>query len=164
MKHLFAVFLLFFVPFSHSLYAQTSNSSLTITNEENKTITLSINDIKAMPHVTLDVKAHDEKMHSYTGVFLYNLLQKAGVVMGDSAKKKVSGSYVVITAADNYKAVYALSDIDTLQSDKKVLLADGSDGKPLPDNALPYQIIATGEKIHARMIRQVTSIAVHKAL
>ena len=149
--------------FSISLFAQSSPRSLTISNTNNITTLLSAEDIKAMPHTTTTLKAHDEKMHEYSGVTLYSLLQKAGVSLGDSAKKKTAGSYVLITAADNYQAVYALAEVDTIMSDKTIILADAEDGKPLPPNALPYQIIATGEKIHARMIRQVVSIAVRKA-
>ena len=162
MKQIAFIFL-FCIPVFSS-FAQANNASLTLTNDENKTITLSANDIAAMPHITIDIKAHDGNMHSYSGVVLMNLLQKAGVKMGDSAKKNVSSSYVLITATDTYKAVYALSEVDTLQSNKTIILADKTDGKPLPQNALPYQIIATGEKIHARMIRQVVSIEVKRAM
>ncbi len=118
---------------------------------------------KALPHTTLDVKAHDEKVHSYSGIDLPLLLRKAGVSLGDSAKKKTVSKYILITAADNYSVVYALAEIDSVLSQKKMILADEQDGKPLPTNAAPYQIISTGEKIHARMIRQVTSIAVRNA-
>lgn len=145
-------------------FSQSGKAVLNITNEDNKTLSLSADEITAMPHITLDIKAHDGNMHSYSGVLLLSILKQAGVRLGDSAKKSVSGSYVVVTAADKYKAVYALSEIDTLQSTKTVILADKVDRKPLPQNALPYQIIATGEKIHARMIRQVVAIDIKKAM
>ena len=158
-----SLFAFLFCVFAFNSFSQ-ANGSLSISNEEGKTTTFSAEDMAAMPHTSVDIKAHDGSLHSYSGIVLMNLLQKAGVHMGDSAKKNVAGSYVVITAADNYKAVYALAETDTLQSDKTIILADKTDGKPLPQNAQPYQIIATGEKIHARMIRQVISIAVKRAM
>ena len=162
MKHLLFAFL-FCIPVFQS-FSQASNNSINITNEENKTTTLSAEDMAAMPHTSIEVKAHDGNTHSYSGILLMDVLKKAGVKMGDSAKKNVASSYVLITATDKYKAVYALAETDTLQSNKTIILADKTDGKPLPQNALPYQIIATGEKIHARMIRQVASIEVKRAM
>ena len=162
MKQLFFILTLC-TSISHC-FSQADNGALTIINEENKTLVLSMKEVAAMPHISVDVKAHDGNMHSYSGILLMTLLKQAGVRLGDSAKKNVAGSYVVITASDKYKAVYALSEIDTLQSNKTIVLADKTDGKALPQNALPYQIIATGEKIHARMIRQVTSIEVKRAM
>lgn len=69
-----------------------SDASLTITNEENKTTTLSATDMAAMPHVSVEIKAHDGNTHSYSGIVLMNLLQRAGVHMGDSAKKNVAST------------------------------------------------------------------------
>ncbi len=146
-----------------SSYAQNGGSSLSITNASHTTTVLSAGDIKNLPHSTLQVSAHDGKQHTYTGVALSVLLQKAGVQLGDSAKRKTVSSYVLITAADGYTALYALAEVDSVLSDKKIILADADNGQPLPAKALPYQIIATNEKIHARMIRQVVSIEVKKA-
>lgn len=147
-----------------SSYAQNTGTSLTITNADHSTTSLAASDIKNLPHKMLQVTAHDGKQHTYTGVALSVLLQKAGVPMGDSVKKKTVSSYVLITAADNYRVVYALAEVDSVLSDKKIILADADNGQPLPANALPYQIITTNEKIHARMIRQVVSTEVRRAL
>ncbi len=152
-----------FVFLSLTVVAQTAPSVLSLTNANNATTSLTAQDIKAMPHTALQVKTHDGTMHNYNGVLLYALLQKAGVPLGDSAKKKTAASYVLVTAADHYKTVYAMAEVDTLLSNKKIILADEIDGHALPQNALPYQVIATNEKIGARMIRQVVSIAVRQA-
>ncbi len=69
---------------------QASNGFISIINDENKTIAISTEEMAAMPHISIDVKAHDVNMHSYSGVVLMNLLQKAGVKMGDSVKKNVA--------------------------------------------------------------------------
>ncbi len=152
-------FCLFFPVFS---IAQTNATNLIIT-ANNKSVTLSATDITAMPHINLTIKGHDEKMHNYNGVLLSTLLQKAGVQLGNAAKKQTAGSYLFIKATDGYSTVFALAEVDTLFSNKTIILADGQDGKTLPDNAKPFQIIATDERIHARMIRQVKEIEVHNA-
>lgn len=156
----FVYIIVLFCPF-YSL-AQTNATNLTII-ANNKSVTLSATDITAMPHISLTIKGHDEKMHNYSGVLLSALLQKAGVQLGNSAKKQTAGSYLFIKAADGYSTVFALAEVDTLFTNKTIILADEEDGKSLPDNAKPFQIIATDEKIHARMIRQVKEIEVHNA-
>ena len=146
-----------------ALLAQSDNTNLIITNENNKAVTLSSTDIKALPHISLTIKGHDGQMHNYTGVPLSLLLQKASVELGNGAKKQTASSYLFIKAADGYSVVFALAESDTLFTNKTIILADEQDGKALPDNAKPFQIIATDEKIHARMIRQVKEIEVHDA-
>lgn len=157
--HVIVLFCLFFPLVS---LAQTNAANLIIT-ANNKSITLSATDITTMPHIHLTIKGHDEQMHNYNGVLLSTLLQKAGVQLGNAAKKQTAGSYVFIKAADGYNTVFAFAEVDTLFTNKTIILADEQDGKALPDNAKPFQIIATDEKIHARMIRQVKEIEVHDA-
>ncbi|UEG53583.1 molybdopterin-dependent oxidoreductase [Mucilaginibacter daejeonensis] len=107
-------------------------------------------------------KAHDEKVHRYSGVPVANLLAKAGLLLGDTAKRATIKTYVVITAADNYKVIFALPEIDPLFANRTIILADRADKKALPAEDGPFQIIVPGEKKHARWIRQVTSIQVVK--
>lgn len=154
-----SIMVLFCAYFPIASLSQTNAANLLIT-ANNKSITLSATDIKAIPHINLTIKGHDEQMHNYNGVLLSTLLQKAGVQLGNAAKKQTAGSYLFITAADGYSTVFALAEADTLFTNKTIILADEQDGKALPDNAKPFQIIATDEKIHARMIRQVKEIEV----
>ena len=115
-----------------------------------------------MKQVVIMAKAHDEKVHRYSGVPLTDILAKAGLAQGDSAKKRTILTYVEVTAADNYKAIYTLPEIDPLFASRVIILADRADKKPLPAEYGPFQIIVPGEKKHARWMRQVTSIRVVK--
>ena len=164
MKHFLPSFVLaiLFTTYHQPIFAQAKNATIQISGEGEKTITLSIAEIKAMPHTTLSIKGHDEKIHTYSGVMLSVLLNKAGIPMGEAAKKKTVSSYILIKASDEYSTVYALAEADSLFTDKKIILADHQDGKPLSGNNGPFQIISTGEKKHGRMIRQVVSISVGK--
>ena len=140
-----------------TIAANVSAQSVTVSGVP-KPYTLTAEVMKGLKHVQLDAKAHDEKIHHYSGVLLSDILTKADAIMGDGARKKVLTSYVLISAADNYKIIYALPEIDPALMDKTVLLADQVDGKPLSAAVGPYQVIATGEKKHARWIRQVKDI------
>lgn len=147
--------------FSDQCLGQTN--SVNITNTDNKTTTFTLTDLQSFPQTTLNVAGEDGAPHNYTGVDLYALLSKAGVAFGKDARKQTLNSYMLIKAADSYSVIYALTEVDSFFSAKRILLAFTKDDKPLPVNFGPLQIIATSEKRHARLIRQVTDIEIRKA-
>ena len=73
------------------------------------------------------------------------------------------GQFLVVGAADGYRAVYSLTELDPAFSDKTVIIADMKDGKPLDVKNGPWQVIASNEKKHARWVRQVTTLRVELA-
>lgn len=143
-----------------SFNASAQTPSLTISGEGITPVTITKTMFADMKQVVVMAKAHDEKVHRYSGVTLSDILTKAGVALGDSAKKKTITTYIIVTAADNYKAIYTLAEIDPLFANRTVILADRADKKPLPEEYGPFQVIVPGEKKHARWIRQVTGIQV----
>jgi hypothetical protein len=145
-----------FIAYTSTVHAQ----SFTISGDGITSITITKAMFADMKQVVVMAKAHDEKVHRYSGVTIANLLTKAGVILGDSAKHKTVNSYIIVTAADNYKAIYALPEIDPLFANRAIILADRADKKPLPSEDGPFQIIVPGEKKHARWVRQVTGIQV----
>jgi len=54
--------------------------------------------------------------------------------------------YVVVEAADGYRATFALAELDPTFTDRVILLADRRDGKPLSAQSGPLQIVVPGEK------------------
>jgi len=145
-----------------SLSFSTHAQNITISGDGINTVTFTRAMFAELKPVVLMAKAHDEKVHRYTGVALSDVLAKAGIALGDSAKKKTITTYIIVSAADNYKAIYTLPEIDPLFANRVIMLADRVDKKPLPEGYAPYQIIVPGEKKHARWMRQVTSIQVVK--
>ena len=141
-----------------NINAQTTNISISGDGITPLTITKGM--FAEMKQVVIMAKGHDEKVHRYSGVTLADILTKAGVMLGDSAKRKTILTYVVITAADNYKAIYTLPEIDPLFANRSIILANRADKKPLSAEDGSFQIIVPGEKKHARWIRQVTGIQV----
>lgn len=135
-------------------------SGITITGDDITPTTITKSMFTDMKQVIIMAKGHDDKVHRYSGVTFSDILAKAGVMLGDSAKRKTILSYVIVTAADNYKAIYTLSEIDPLFANRSIILADRADKKPLPAEDGPFQIIVPGEKKHGRWVRQVTGIQV----
>ncbi|QJD95601.1 molybdopterin-dependent oxidoreductase [Mucilaginibacter robiniae] len=132
--------------------------SVTISGDNIKPLTISRGEFQDMKQSVIMAKTHDERVRRYTGVPLADLLTRAGVLLGDTAKRQTVMSYVEVTAADNYKAIYALAEIDPLFANRPIILADRVDKKDLSAQDGPFQIIVPGEKKHARWTRQVTNI------
>ncbi len=55
---------------------------------------------------------------------------------------------------------FALPELDAAFTDQIVVLATARDGRPLPPEAGPYQIVVPREKRPARWVRQVQRLRV----
>ena len=75
-------------------------------------VTLTLQDLELLPHQTVTAKDHGGEEASWTGVPLYQVLQKAGLSLVDSLRGPVLAQYVLVTAADGYRAVFALPELD----------------------------------------------------
>jgi hypothetical protein len=88
------------------------------------------------------------------------VLEKAGVGFGETLKGKRMASCLLVEAADDYRVVIALPEVDPRFTDKQVILAFLKDGKPLDDKEGPYRIVIPDEKRMARWVRQVTTLKI----
>jgi len=118
-------------------------------------VKLSEADLAAMPQVKITIDDHG-KPATFEGVALFPLLERA--YSGKELTK-----YVMIDAADGYRALYSLAELSPAFTARKVILATRRDGKPLSAEAGPFQIAAEGEKKMARCVRQVTAVHVVEA-
>ena len=75
-------------------------------------------------------------------------------------KGKWLASGLLVEAADGYRVVIALPEIDPAFTDKQVVLAFLKDGKPLDTKEGPYRIVIPDEKRMARWVRQVTMLKI----
>lgn len=94
----------------------------------------------------------------WQGVALADVLREAGAPLGDALRGRNLALYVRVSAADGYRAVYSLAELDPAMHDGDVILADGRDGRALDDKEGPFRIIARDDKRPARWVRQVTAI------
>jgi hypothetical protein len=100
----------------------------------------------------------------YAGTPLIEVL-KAGGLRLDADKAGIRETLTmtaVVEAADGYRAVFALAELDPELTDRLILLADTKDGQPLSPREGPFRIIVPGEKRPARWVRQVTVVTVRK--
>jgi hypothetical protein len=132
---------------------------LTIQAGAAKPVVLTRADLESLPHSKVSVD-NSGQTAIFEGVGLRIVLEKAGVTFGDSLRGKRLASYLLTQAADDYKVVFALPELDPAFNDKQIVLAFLKDGKPLDAKEGPYRIVIPDEKRMSRWIRQVTMLKI----
>jgi hypothetical protein len=122
-----------------------------------QSVSLGPADLAAMPHVTLTVSV-EGKTHAYEGVPLTDLLARVGAPSGPALKGAALSDVVLVLAKDGYVVALALADTDPLVRKDQIILADKSDGAPMPDGLGPYRLVVEGDERGARFARMVVSI------
>ncbi|MFD0751165.1 molybdopterin-dependent oxidoreductase [Mucilaginibacter calamicampi] len=137
-----------------------SAQSVKVTGEVATPFTLDKAEFQKFKLVSVVYKDKSGKQHTYSGVALTDILKKAGVTLGAALRGENLTKYVMAEAADGYKVVFALVELDQEFTDKQIILADSVDGNALPATEGHFRIIVPDEKKAARSIRQVTALKV----
>jgi DMSO/TMAO reductase YedYZ molybdopterin-dependent catalytic subunit len=128
-----------------------------------KPLSLSAEDLGRMPRQTVEAKDHDGKLARFEGVTLTEVLKTAGAPLGEKLRGAQLSKFLLVEAADGYRAVFALPELDPVFTDAIVLLADRRDGQPLAAGEGPLRVVVAHEKRHARWVRQVKALKVLQA-
>lgn len=139
--------------------AQEQSAALTIRGTVKTALELKLADLQSMTRASVRARDGDSPEMTFEGVNLWDLVQKAKPADARGHKELVN-TCVVVKARDGYQAVFALAELAPSMTDRKIILADRCDGKPLSDAQGPLRIIVPGEKMHARWVRQVTALEV----
>ena len=150
-------FVIFFLVMLLASLAQCQQ--LTVQTEGGKPTVLARVDIEALPHIKVTASVSGTST-TFEGVALEAVLERAGVEFGQTLKGKRLASCLLVEAADGYRVVIALPELDPAFTDKQVVLAFLKDGKPLDDKEGPYRIVIPDEKRMARWVRQVTALKI----
>jgi DMSO/TMAO reductase YedYZ molybdopterin-dependent catalytic subunit len=134
---------------------------LTVAGEAGKAVSVSAGAWAKLPRAKVEVKGKGGKATTYEGVSLAEVLRLAGVSFAQHPRGRAS-AYVVVGGADGYRAVLALAEVDPKVAGTVVLLADRSDGKPLPEGAGPCRLVVPGDKVPVRWVKQVVRVALHR--
>jgi hypothetical protein len=130
-----------------------------IINLDGHSTSLTSQEIGKLPHVTVNTRDHDSPAR-FEGVPLSALLTTAGIHLGDTLHGSRLTETLVVEAADGYKVVFALAEVDPAFAVREIVLADKRDGKPLDSKEGPFRIVAPGDKRPARWPRQVVELRV----
>lgn len=134
---------------------------LTIGGEVARPLKLTTADIAKLPRRTLRTFDHGKEA-TFEGVPLVEVLRLAGVKFGEELRGKNLELYLLVEAADGYKAVFALPELDPAFTERVIILADRRDGKPLSVEEGQWRVVTPGEKRQGRWVRQVVALTVKR--
>ncbi len=138
-------------------FAQSVTPSIKV-EVEGKVTEISAVDMAKLPRKEVTGKDNDGKESTFSGVEIRNILAAAGAKLGETVRGKRLAEYLLIEAADGYRAVYAIAELDPEFAADAVILADKQDGKALDEKKGKFQVIAPADKRHGRWVRQVTAL------
>jgi hypothetical protein len=132
-----------------------SAQTLQIIDTEGHATTIDAIQITTLPRLTVKTIDHD-KPAEFEGVSLASLLSLAGVQLGDKLRGSRMTEVLLVEAADGYKVVFALTEVDPAFAMRDIIVANKRDGKALDAKEGPFRIVAPGDKRPPRWVRQVT--------
>jgi DMSO/TMAO reductase YedYZ molybdopterin-dependent catalytic subunit len=141
------------------LQAQDAQPSIQVTGEVKQALTLSADDLAKMPRAS--VHTTNNGMETvYEGVWLHEVLKRAGVPQGGELRGKALASFVLAEAQDGYEVVFSLAELDPAFVDNEILLADTANGKPLFGAQGRFRLVVPKDKPGARSVRMLTKLEV----
>ena len=134
---------------------------LEVTGAVKTPLSFSPADLKAMPQQTVRVNGqNDQAAQVYEGVALSEILQRAGVPQGGDQTGPWMATYVVADAADGYRVVFSLAELNAGIGGVEALVADTLDGMPLGEGQEPFRLVMPSDKRAARWVRELKSVTV----
>ena len=134
------------VPSSAQIAAAQSQASISVVGNVPRPLTLTLDDLAKMPRT---------KIGAYDGVWLHEILTKAGLEPGSDR-----AGYIVASGADGYSMVFSLGESDPTVTDPQVLVADKSNGQPLTGRDGSFRLVVPRDIRGVRSVRQLTRIEV----
>jgi hypothetical protein len=141
------------------LCAQQAQSSIQITGAAKQAVTLSAGDLAKMPRASVHTTSKGIET-KYDGVWLHEVLKRAGVLEGAELRGKALTTYVLAEAEDGYQVIFSLVELDPAFIDNEILVADTANGKPLSGGQGSFRLIVPKEKVGARSVRMLTKLDV----
>ncbi len=141
------------------LRAQDEKPSVQITGAVKQALTLSADDLSKMPRVSVRM-THNGTETVYDGVWLHELLKRAGVPQGGELRGKALAGYVLAEGQDGYQVVFSLGEVDPAFIDNEILVADTANGKPMSVAQGRFRLVVPKDKPGARSVRMLTKLEV----
>jgi hypothetical protein len=137
----------------------SSKNVLLVSAPPHDPLTLSLADLKALPHITVTIhNPHTNADETYSGVRLANLLEKLEAPLGNALRGEALGKYIIATGSDGYRAVLAFVEVDPTFHPGEVIVADTMNDKPLDEHSGPLKLVVTEDNRPARSVRNLASI------
>ena len=142
-----------------ALAAQDAAVSIQVSGAVKEPLTLTADDLARMPRSSLKTASNGMET-TYEGVWLHEVLKRAGAPQGPTLRGKALAGYVLAEAQDGYQVVFSLAELDPAFIDNQILLADTASGKPLFGANGRFRLVVPKDKPGARSVRMLTRLEV----
>jgi hypothetical protein len=125
-----------------------------------KTVSLTMDELKAMPQRTLRVhNGHNNQDETYTGVGLDDLLARYGITLANGNAHKVYHSYLKAEGTDKYWVLYSASEVIPELHTWDSIVALTLNGEPIKADG-EFKMVASGERRPARWVSNLSAITI----
>jgi DMSO/TMAO reductase YedYZ molybdopterin-dependent catalytic subunit len=142
-----------------AILAQDATSSVQITGAVKQPWTVTADNLAKMPRASVKTISSGRET-VYEGVWVHEVLKRAGAPQGQALRGKALAGYVLAEAQDGYQVVFSLGELDPALIDNEILLADTANGKPLSGGQGRFRLVAPKDKHGARSVRMLTKLEV----
>lgn len=135
---------------------------LTVLLSDGRSQSFSRAQLEALPLEQAPARLREGASFTVSGVSVTSLLKACGLDLSQRmGAGNVVGHALVARAADGYRAVFGLAEVDPHFGHAPLMLNwTDADGSPLPARIGPLQLVATGESRPGRWVRQLQSLEV----
>jgi DMSO/TMAO reductase YedYZ molybdopterin-dependent catalytic subunit len=147
-------------PVSVAAQAAASAVTLTVAGDVRTPLSVSPEELKAMPRTRVQTKNQDGGTVTYEGVLVGELLKRAGATLGSDLRGNAVATDVIASASDGYQAVFSLAELDPTFTGSEIIIADTIDGKPLFAYQGPLRMVAPKDTREARSVRMLQRLEV----
>jgi DMSO/TMAO reductase YedYZ molybdopterin-dependent catalytic subunit len=134
----------------HPAFSAEPQSAVIVSSLDGRETKMSLEDIAKLPRMKVKAKDEKGKESVWEGTPLRDVLKVAGVKFGEAIRGKALADYLLVEAADGYRVVFSLPEMDPAFTELTFLLADRRDGEPLRETEGRLRIVVPHEKRHAR--------------
>jgi hypothetical protein len=142
--------------------AQALDPQLVVRLSDGTKMTFTIAKLERLPIESAPARLRDGPPFTVAGVSVTTLLRLTGLdLAANLGGAQVASHALIARAADGYRAVFGLAELDPHFGHSPVLVSwADADGNALPPRVGPIQLIATGESRPGRWVRQLMSLEV----
>ena len=114
--------------------------------------------LAALPRAQVTATIHGAFLNC-SGAWLADVLAAAGAPSGEAVRGPVLATAIVAQAADGYRVVFSLGEVERSLGRARILVADRCNGAPLADDG-PLRLIVAGDLRGARSVKALTRLSV----
>jgi hypothetical protein len=145
-----------------ALRAQAAGLSVKVVLADGTETDFTRAELERLPSETATARLRDGPPFTASGVSVTTLLRLAGLdLAANLGGAQVASQALIARAADGYRAVFGLAELDPHFGHPPLLINwEDAGGGALPPRVGPFQLIAAGDSRPGRWVRQLVSLEV----